>query len=63
MKRFLGVCALTPSHALQRALPDSAAARSTYLSVKKRGGEACEVQCCTREGVSKVPGSLLVQKL
>lgn len=38
MKRFLGVYDLTPSHASQHALPDPAAARSNYLSVKKRWG-------------------------
>ena len=62
MKRYCGVCAPTP-HANQHALPGAAAARSTYLPVKKRAGKVCGVQCCACEGASEVWGSLLVWKL
>lgn len=63
MKRFLGVCALKPCYANQHALPNPVSARSTSLSVQKRGGEVCRAQCCTHEGVSEVWGSLPVRKL
>lgn len=56
VKGFLGICALTPSHANQHALPDPAAARSVYLSVKKRGGEVCRAESSTHEGVSEAQG-------